>query len=73
MNNNMTTNNSDLNQGVKSTFFRESVLDGMRVSGAVGPAFLYREGVQFGCDKEYQDVIIYRTWSAAEAKVYPCT
>ena len=59
--------------GVKSTLFRESVLDGMRVSGAVGPAFLYREGVQYGSAKEYQEVIIYRTWSAAEAKVYPCT
>ena len=64
---------NEKSEGVKATFFRDSVLDGMRVSGAVGPAFLYREGVQFGCDKEYQDVIIYRTWSAAEAKVYPCT
>ena len=73
MNNNMTTNNSDLNQGVKSELFRESVVDGMRVSGAVGPAFLYREGAQYGSAKEYQDVIIYRAWSAAEAKVYPCT
>ena len=42
---------NEKSEGVKSTFFRDSVLDGMRVSGAVGPAFLYREGVQFGCDK----------------------
>ena len=73
MNNNMTTHNSDLNQGVKSKLFRQSFLPAMRVSGATGPAFLYREGVQYGSVKEYQDVIIYRTWSAAEAKVYPCT
>ena len=60
-------------KGVKSELFRESVLDGMRVSGAIGPAFLYKEGVQYGSAAKYQDLIIYRTWSAAEAKVYPCT
>ena len=59
-------------KGVKSELFRESVLDGMRVSGAIGPAFLYKEGVQYGSAAKYQDLIIYRTWSAAEAKCYPC-
>ncbi len=73
MNHNMTTHNSEIDKGVKSRGFRESVLDGMRVSGAIGPAFLYREGVQYGSAAKYQDVIIYRTWSAAEAKVYPCS
>jgi hypothetical protein len=47
-------------------------LDGLRVSWGVGPMFLYHEGVQYGSTVKYQDVILNRTWSAAEAKIYPC-
>ena len=49
-----------------------SLMDGIRLSVAVGPAFLNREGVQYGHAIRYLDVILRRTWGAAEAKIYPC-
>ena len=48
-----------------------SVLDGLEFFVAVGPAFLFREGVVYGSDARFLDVVHRRAWSAKEAEIYP--
>mgnify|MGYP003655405685 FL=1 len=48
-----------------------SLLDGLEFFVAVGPAFLFREGVVYGSDARFLDVVHKRAWSAKEAEIYP--
>ena len=48
-----------------------SLLDGLSFFVAVGPAFLWREGVVYGSNPKYLSVVHNRAWSAKAAEVYP--
>jgi len=50
----------------------ESLMDGVRLTVAVGPAFLFREGVQYGHAIEYLRAVVSRAWTQGEAQIYPC-
>lgn len=48
-----------------------SLLDGLSFFVAVGPAFLWREGVVYGSNPKFLSVVHKRAWSAKEAEIYP--
>ena len=51
---------------------KESLMDGLEVFVACGPAFLFRDGVVYGSTIKYLDVVHNRAWTAVEAQNYPC-
>ena len=51
---------------------KESLMDGLELFVACGPAFLFRDGVVYGSAIKYLDVVHKRAWTAVEAQIYPC-
>ena len=51
---------------------KESLMDGLELFVACGPAFLFRDGVVYGSTIKYLDVVHNRAWTEAEAQNYPC-
>jgi hypothetical protein len=63
---------SEMNQPNKEVKVEcPSLLDGLAFFVAVGPAFLFREGVVYGSDARFLSVVHKRAWSAKEAEIYP--
>ena len=55
----------------KEVVKNSSFVDGLSFFVAVGPAFLWREGVVYGYNPKYLSVVHNRAWSAKEAEIYP--